>query len=306
VAENTLPESTLSESILPASIPDDAEPLPCPPRALWHDLPPSLGSGIPARIRSARPIPPRSPVTDFLPLHRPVFHIGKAELLLAKWSAPDREHTFLESAAPAPVQLETEFPSFAEPVRSTPRIPGGAELGSFSAPDQRVPVVQQGEFSNSTQPVLPVFGSQPHLAVPEAPAQLAWQLSNTFFTPRRRIAQPEPEMRPLPAPQSGSRPLAGVRVRPTQMAGIIERRPWQVADLPKPVIPNCINVVQEPTHQLSHPRPAISLRPRSVFQDTVPGWLSVPNSYVRRIEIEFRTETAGSVALSSPLPALAR
>jgi hypothetical protein len=276
--------------------------LPCPARSLWQEPPPSLGSGIPARIRSARPITPRSSVTDLLRLHPPSIRLGKGELRQAEWKTPDHAPAGLESPAPAAVGLDTKFPTLVSPIESRLRVPVGAELKSWIAPDHTIPFVGSCTFSSSDQLVFPRTSSRRPVDVQVAPVHTAWRLTSTFFTPSRRIAQPEPAMRPLPAPEYGSRPVAAALVRPTRTAGIIDNEPWKLANIVRPLVPDCLHVVQESEQQLARPRPATSLRPRSVFQDTVPTWRTVPNSYVRRIEIQFRGDAAASVSLSTPLP----
>lgn len=281
-------------------------PPPCPPRALWHELPPSLGSGIPARVRSARPIPPRSLVTDLLPLRPPGFRISLGELRQSAWTAPDQEPTALELAEPAIVAIQPRFPACAAAAPTLPRTPMGAELGMWTATDDSVPSVACCQFANSTQPVLPLVGAvQMPVSALVAPQQASWQLSHTFFTPRRSIQAPEPTMRPLAKPEAAARPVAPAALRPARTAGFVEDQPWKVLENGKPAVPGCSNLAPAPEQQLSEPRPPIALRPKVEFQDPFPPWETVPNSFVRRIEIEFFTEAATLVALSSPLPALA-
>lgn len=291
--------NTVPNSIIEAS-------LPCPPRALWHELPPSLGSGIPNRVRSARPIPPRSIVTDLLPLHPPSFSIGAGELRPTTWTAPDREPILLEPAEPASTGINPRFPACAPAMQSLPRVPVGAELGMWTATDDTVPSIACCQFARSNDPVLPSVGAkQSAVAAVLAPAQSAWNLTNTFFTPRRSILPPEPAMRPLPKPEAGSRPLAAAKVWPTQTAEIVDNKPWKLVENGRPVIAGCPPVVQILAHQLAKPRPAADLRPQFVFEDTVSAWTTVPNSFVRRIDTEFFTDAATLVSLSLPLPALA-
>ena len=283
----------------------DESSLPCPPRALWHDLPPSLGSGIPARIRGARPIPPRSWVTDFLPLHPPSFHVGRGGLRQSTWTSSDREHVFLAPAEPLAVKFNLEFPPLAEALSHTPQVPPAAELSAWTLTDRSVPSVPPSPFATSIQPLFPSIGSRRAIGVVVAPAQASWTLNNTFFTPQRRIAPRPAAMRPLPVPESGARPMAPARVRPTQIAGIVDHHPWKLAENPKPRISLCDNVVQVPSQQLANPRPAVAPLPKSVFQNTFPTWKTAPNSFVRRIQLEFFTEEATLVAISAPLPPLA-
>jgi hypothetical protein len=279
--------------------------LPCPARALWQEPPPSLGSGIPARIRSARPIPPRSRVTDLLPLHPPSFYIDHGELRQTVWTAPDLPGVSLPEGEPAAVNLPTEFPTFAAQVLSAPQIPASADLGNFTATFDAVPSIPCSGFSGSIAPSLPAGGSQRPIGVCVAPAQASWQLTSTSFTPRRQIVAPEPAMRPLPVPESGCRPVGAVAVRPTRMAGIVEHRPWKLVENPQPSLPVGENVAPVPGHRLANAHPAKSLSPRSVFHDTTPTWKTFPNSYVRRIEIGFFAGSAAAIAISPPLPPIA-
>jgi hypothetical protein len=128
--------------------------LPCSARALWQEPPPSLGSGIPARIRSARPIPPRSRVTDLLPLHPPSFYIDHGELRQTVWTAPDLPGVSLPEGEPAAANLPTEFPAFAAQVLSVPQIPASADLGNWTAIFDAVPSIPSSGFSNSISPSL--------------------------------------------------------------------------------------------------------------------------------------------------------
>ena len=283
----------------------DESSLPCPPRALWHDLPPSLGSGIPARVRSARPIPPRSWVTDFLPFHLPSFHVGRGGLRPAIWTPADQEQILLASAEPLAAKSNPEFPPLAQALSHAPQVPPVADLGSWTPTDRSVPSVPPCHFASSTQPVLPLARARLSIGVIIAPAQASWTLNNTFFTPPRRIKPRQATMRPLPAPESGARPMAPALLRPTQVAGIVDDNPWKLADNRKPAVLPCENVVQVPPQQLANPRPALAPLPRSVFQNTFPTWKTAPNSYLPRIQLQFFTEEATLVAISAPLRPLA-
>jgi hypothetical protein len=281
--------------------PLDENPLPCPAKPLWQEPPPSLGSGIPARVRSARPIPPRSRVTDLLPLHPPSFFISQGELRQPAWAAPDQPSIRLKDAEPAAVNLHTEYPSFATPVSTTPQIPASADLADWTAADPTVPSIAFCEYASSRPLAFPAAGSQRSTAIVVAAPDSSWQLSSTFFTPRRRIPAPEPAMRPLPVPESYCRPVASQAVRPTQIAGIVEDRPWKLVHNLTPIIADGQAVAPEITHQLANAHPIEVLRPRSVFHDTVPTWKTVPNSYVRRLEIRFLAHSASAVCISKPL-----
>jgi hypothetical protein len=272
---------------------------------LWQEPPPSLGSGIPARVRSARPIPPRLRVTDLLPLHPPSFFIGQGELRQPAWAAPDQPSLKLKDGEPAAVDFQTEYPSFASPVSTTPQVPASAELANWTAADPTVPSIASCEYASSRPLAFPAAGSQRSTGIVVAAPDPSWQLSSTFFTPRRRIAAPEPAMRPSPVPESYCRPVASQSVRPTQIAGIVEDRPWELVHNLTPIIAAGQNVAPQPTHQLSNVHPIEVLRPRSVFHDTVPTWKTVPNSYVRRLEIAFLVHSASSVCISQPLVAAA-
>jgi hypothetical protein len=276
--------------------------LPCPARSLWQDPPPSLGSGIPGRIRSARPIPPRSSVTDLLPLRSPGIRIGKGGLHQAEWTAPDQGPSIILSTGPAAIILETAFPAVARASRTAPQVPAAADLAAWTGPDGAIPVVAGCDFSSSGQPILPSGGARRAVNFLVAPVQATWKLTNTFFTPMGRITQPEPSLRPLPAAESGSRPVAAPPVRPTRTAGIIDHAPWKLAEIGLPVVANCPQVINELEQQLARPRPARCLSPRAVCEDMVPGWRSAPNSYVRRIEIELPGGKAAWVSISRPLP----
>jgi hypothetical protein len=219
------------------------------------------------------------------------------------WAAPDQTHVAFAPDEPRPVDLNTGFPALACAALNTPRTPAAADLGSWIATDESVPSVPPCQFSLSNQPLLPMVGSILALAVAVAPGHSAWQPANTFFTPRRRIAQPEPTMRRLPAPESGARPMSPTRLRPAHIAGINDQ-PWKLADNRKPFIPHCDHVTQPLQYQLANPRPAPPVGPKYVFQDTFPAWEAVPNSYVRRIELPVFTEAVTLLTISAPLAPL--
>jgi hypothetical protein len=279
--------------------------MPCPARPLWQEPPPSLGSGIPARVRSARPIPPRSRVTDLLPLHAPSFFIGQGDLRQTAWIAPDQPSLKLEAAEPAAVDLHTQYPSLAAPLLTTPQVPASADLANWTAADPTVPSIASCEYASSRPLAFPASGSQRSTGVVVASPDSSWQLSSTFFTPRRRIASPEPAMRPLPVPESYCRSAASLALRPTRMAGIVDNQPWKLVHNLTPSIADCQNVAPQPAHQLANAHPIEVLRPRSVFHDTVPTWKTVPNSYLRRPESGFLAHSASSVCISPPLLAAA-
>jgi hypothetical protein len=280
-------------------------PPPCPHKSLWQEPPPSLGSGIPGCIRSARPIPPRSGVIDLLPLHAISFYIGRGEPRPSVWSAPDRPAVPLKEAEPAAVDPHTQYPSLAALLLSSPQVSASADLAIWTSADQKAPSVAPCEFASSRPLSFPAGGFLRPTGVVLALSDASWQLTSSFFTPRRRIASPEPAMRPLRAPESHCRAASPMVVRPTRMAEMVDHRPWKVVDNAKPIIADCQHLTPEPWRQLANALPFKALSPQSVFQETVPTWLTVPNSYVRRVEFGFLAQSASSVRISQPLPAIA-
>jgi len=284
---------------------DNEAPPPCPHRSLWQEPPPSLGSGIPGRIRSARPIPPRSQVIDLLPLHAISFYIGQGELRRTGWSAPDQPAVPLKEAEPAAVDPHTQYPSLAAPLLSSPQVSASADLAIWTAADETAPAIPSCEFASSRPLSFPAGGSLRPTGVVMALSDASWQLTSSFFTPRRRIASPEPAMRPLRAPESYCRAESPIVVRPTLMAGMVDNRPWKPVENAKPSVADCQNLTPEPWQKLAKAHPFKALSPQSVFDETVPTWMTVPNSYVRRIEFGFLAQSASSVRISKPLLAIA-
>ena len=288
---------------------NDAPP-PCPHRSLWQEPPPSLGSGIPGRVRSARPIPPRSRVMDLLPLHAISFYIDQGELRPSVWSAPDQPAVPLKQSEPAAADPHTQYPSLAAPLLSSPQVSASADLATWAdqkatAADKTAPAIPSCEFASSRPLSFPAGGPLRPTGVVIALSDASWQLTSSFFTPRRRIASPEPAMRPLRAPESYCRAAAPIGVRPTRMAGIVDDRPWKPVENAKPSVADCQNLTPEPWYKLAKAHPFKALSPQSVFHETVPTWMTVPNSYVRRIEYGFLAQSASSVRISKPLLAIA-
>ena len=200
--------------------------------------------------------------------------------------------------------VNTQFPSLAALFLSSPQVSASAELAIWTSPDQQAPSVPPCDFASSRPLSFPAAGSLRPTGVVIALSEASWQLNSTFFTPRRRIASPG-AMRPLRAPESYCRAAAPLVVRPTRMAGIVDNRPWKSLDNGKPSIAECQNLTPEPWHQLAKAHPFKALSPSSIAHATLPMWMTVPNSYVRRIEFGFLAHSASSVRISQPLLAIA-